>query len=188
MLLKPQGFGLENDHWRILAAEDDTKVETVPPQTPVPVLNAGEWFEFASREHFEIVADKPILVGQFLASEQAPEPNLRNIIEGRRRQLLAGFGDNRVGALQALVKLLGCAAQPEEFGRLEQVEVDESIAPDTSTAAGDTDLEVAVLGVGQPVAFGEQNGLSTGDADAQSDHLVRLDSILGNGIDGCFKV
>lgn len=73
--------GLENDYWRILAAEDDTKVETVPPQVAIPTLNAGEWFEFGSREHFEIISDKPILVGQFLASEQAPDPNLRDFYE-----------------------------------------------------------------------------------------------------------
>lgn len=73
--------GQEDDYWRILAAEDDTKIETVPPQVPIPTLNAGEWFEFGSREHFEIISDKPVLVGQFLASEQAPDPNLRNIHE-----------------------------------------------------------------------------------------------------------
>ncbi len=73
--------GLENDYWRILALEDDTKIETVPPQTPIPNLNAGEWFEFGSREHFEIVSDKPVLIGQFLASEHAPNPNWRDNLE-----------------------------------------------------------------------------------------------------------
>lgn len=73
--------GDERDYWRIMASQDDTKVETVPPQAVIPTLNAGEWFEFGSREHFEIISDKPIMVGQFLASEQAPDPNLRNIIE-----------------------------------------------------------------------------------------------------------
>lgn len=70
--------GLENDWWRLLAAEDNTKIETFPPQAEIPVLNAGEWFEFPSRAHFEIVSDKPIMVGQFLAAEQAPGPNLRD--------------------------------------------------------------------------------------------------------------
>ncbi len=73
--------GLEDDYWRIMAAEDGTKIETVPPQAAIPILNAGESFEFGSREHFEILSDKPILVGQFLASEQAPNPNLRDKIE-----------------------------------------------------------------------------------------------------------
>lgn len=73
--------GLEEDYWRILAVEDGTKIETVPPQTPVPELNAGQWFEFGSREHFEILSDKPVMVGQFLASEQAPDPNLRDFME-----------------------------------------------------------------------------------------------------------
>ena len=73
--------GQEDDYWRILATQDDTKIETIPPQAPVPTLNAGQWYEFGSREHFEIVADKPIMVGQFLASEQAPDPNLRAEVE-----------------------------------------------------------------------------------------------------------
>jgi len=69
--------GLEDDYWRVLAAYDDTKIETEPPVAELPTLNAGEWFEFGSREHFEIISDKPISVGQFLAGEHAPGPNVR---------------------------------------------------------------------------------------------------------------
>lgn len=81
--------GLEDDYWRVVAAEDDTKVSTEPSQGEIPTLNRGEWFEFPSREHFEIISDKPIMVGQFLASEQAPEPNLRDSYEEGD----AGIGD-----------------------------------------------------------------------------------------------
>jgi hypothetical protein len=73
--------GLETDWWRILAAEDDTKIETFPPQAEIPTLNSGQWFEFPSRAHFEILSDKPIMVGQFLAAEAAPGPNLRDAHE-----------------------------------------------------------------------------------------------------------
>ena len=73
--------GLEKDYWRILASQDNTKVETVPDLVDIPTLNAGEWFEFGSREHFEIISDKPISVGQFLAGEHAPEPNVRGNLE-----------------------------------------------------------------------------------------------------------
>jgi hypothetical protein len=69
--------GNERDYWRILASQDNTKVDTIPEQADIPTLNTGEWFEFGSREHFEIISDKPILVGQFLAGEHAPEPNVR---------------------------------------------------------------------------------------------------------------
>jgi hypothetical protein len=40
----------------------------------VPTLNAGEWFELEASIDFVIQADKPILVGQFLAAEHAPGP------------------------------------------------------------------------------------------------------------------
>jgi len=73
--------GLEGDYWRILAAYDNTKVETEPPVAELPTLNAGEWFEFGTREHFEIISDKPISVGQFLAGEHAPGPNVRGGLE-----------------------------------------------------------------------------------------------------------
>ena len=80
--------GLEADYWRILAAEDGTKVTTIPQvKDPkgkpiyVPVLNKGEWFEIETRQGFEIVArfadntPAPIMVGHFMASEHAPDPN-----------------------------------------------------------------------------------------------------------------
>jgi len=79
---------LELDVWRILAAEDGTVVTTFPPQANIPVLNRGQWYEFETRDHFEILADKPILVGQFLAAEQAPDPNVSGI---------PGVGDAGIG-------------------------------------------------------------------------------------------
>ncbi|PIE19018.1 MAG: hypothetical protein CSA66_03255 [Proteobacteria bacterium] len=85
--------GLERDIWRIMAAEDNTKIVLVPPQAgvSVPILDRGEWFEFESAQNFEIHAQdgKPILVGQFLAAQDAPDPN----IGGIANQGDAGTGD-----------------------------------------------------------------------------------------------
>jgi hypothetical protein len=66
----------EKDLWRVLAADDGTRFTTLPPQNggDFPVLNAGEWIEFASDEHFELVADKPVMVGQFFAGWDSPTP------------------------------------------------------------------------------------------------------------------
>ena len=71
--------GKENDSWRILAAEDSTTLTTYPSQLNVPVLNRGEWVDFESSEHFEIHAKKPILVGQFLQAQDAPNPNIGGV-------------------------------------------------------------------------------------------------------------
>ena len=51
----------------MMAAEDNTQVVLCPPKGSASTLNAGEWFGFQSRNHFEIhsVDGKPILVGQF---------------------------------------------------------------------------------------------------------------------------
>ena len=79
----------ERDVWRILAAEDNTQVTTLPPQATIPVLHSGEWFEFESGKDFEIIANKPIMVGQFLAAQDAPEPNVNGIPQPGD----AGIGD-----------------------------------------------------------------------------------------------
>ncbi len=71
--LKPRGK--EKDVWRVLASTDGTVVQTNPPQAPIPTLNQGQWFEFESDQDFVIVANKPIQVGQFMASSHAPNPN-----------------------------------------------------------------------------------------------------------------
>ena len=66
--------GMEKDVWRVIASEPGTQVTTLPVQVDIPVLNAGEWVDFESDEHFELVATKPVMVGQFLAAERAPGP------------------------------------------------------------------------------------------------------------------
>ena len=67
--------GTEPDFWRILAAQDDTIIETNPPQTgnEAITLNRGEFTEFSSTEHFEITANNPILVGQFIVGSRHPD-------------------------------------------------------------------------------------------------------------------
>ena len=90
--------GKEADIWRILAAEDNTKIVLNPPQkdVSVPILHRGQWFEFESTQHFEVHSvssdggpGKPILVGQFLAAQDAPDPN----VSGNAGASDAGTGD-----------------------------------------------------------------------------------------------
>ena len=72
---KFQPRGNEKDTWRILASQDGTNVTTSPVVANVPVLNKGQWYEFETDKDFSINADKPILVGQFMAAANAPDPN-----------------------------------------------------------------------------------------------------------------
>jgi len=68
--------GKENDSWRILAREDETYIETDPVGVAsIPLLSAGQWFEFESKQDFVLIASKPILVGQFMQSQDAPNPD-----------------------------------------------------------------------------------------------------------------
>lgn len=66
--------GAELDLYRLVASEPDTTITLTPAVTQVPVLGAGEFFDFEAQGHFRIEADKPILAGWFLASENAPAP------------------------------------------------------------------------------------------------------------------
>ncbi len=66
------GF-VEPDLWRIIATEDQTKVELTPTPKEAPagskVLKAGEVWEFLATTSFMVNADKPIMVGQFLVGD-----------------------------------------------------------------------------------------------------------------------
>ncbi len=62
----------EKDHYRIIASEDDTLVETTPEIPNFPVtLGRGEVVQVSRTSSFAIGADKPIMVGQFLAGADA---------------------------------------------------------------------------------------------------------------------
>lgn len=63
--------GTSGDFYRILAQKDNTSV-TVSPAVVSPAtftLNAGEFKQFEARDSFEIQADQPISVGQFMPSK-----------------------------------------------------------------------------------------------------------------------
>jgi hypothetical protein len=78
----------EKDSFRIIAAEDRTLVTTLPVQLNIPLLNRGEWVDFESGMNFEVIADKPVMVGQFLQAQHAPGPNVNGPEPGD-----AGIGD-----------------------------------------------------------------------------------------------
>ncbi len=63
---KFQTRGIESDIWRVIASEDQTAIQTNPPQVAIPVLDEGEFFEFTSQTDFQIISDKPVLVVQYM--------------------------------------------------------------------------------------------------------------------------
>ncbi|HNW83320.1 MAG TPA: IgGFc-binding protein, partial [bacterium] len=66
---KPRGG--ENDYFRILASENDTVVSWTGGLTGGVTLQAGWYHDFNTNTDFMIHSEKPILVGQFLASQDA---------------------------------------------------------------------------------------------------------------------
>lgn len=65
--------GTEPDYWRVMAAQNGTSIVTTPPISGLngEVLNAGEFVEVNTNQSFEIAATGPILVGQYLVSQQS---------------------------------------------------------------------------------------------------------------------
>jgi hypothetical protein len=69
--------GAERDTWRVMAVEDGTTFATNPPGlAPSGALDAGEHVEFGADGSFELIATKPVAVGQFFAGEHAPRANV----------------------------------------------------------------------------------------------------------------
>ncbi len=67
---KPRGT--EPDYWRFLAAYDNTVITTNPVQPGTPKrLNRGQFYDFSSKQDFEVYSTKPILLGQYMAGEDA---------------------------------------------------------------------------------------------------------------------
>jgi hypothetical protein len=66
---RSQPRGLAPDYWRIVAAEDGTRVTFTPTSVQAAVtLNRGKFIDFPATADFVITADKPVMVGQLLAS------------------------------------------------------------------------------------------------------------------------
>ena len=71
--LKSPSRGGEVDRFRVLASEDNTVIETEPPIQGLngARINAGQFVEGQSASSFIIRANNPILVGQYLLSQQS---------------------------------------------------------------------------------------------------------------------
>ena len=65
--------GSEVDYWRVIASQPGTQILTTPIISGLHgrTLGVGEWVEVESTDSFEIVANRPIMVMQFIVSQTA---------------------------------------------------------------------------------------------------------------------
>lgn len=72
-VLKSPSRGNEVDRFRVIAARDNTSITTDPPIAGLNgiTLNAGEWVGVDSSQSFSVTGTGPILVGQYLLSQQS---------------------------------------------------------------------------------------------------------------------
>ena len=192
---RTQQRGQEPEIWRILAAADNTVVSTSPQQANIPVLNAGEWFEFQTQDDFELSATKPVLVGQFMAAEQAPHPGLQSgdakigdpafMLVPPTEQLRTDYVVlsppdfdedyiNVVAPTGAEIILDGDTINPldfDPFGTLGYGVARMAVADGVHVLTGDLPFGVVVYGYDQYVSYGYPGGLD----------LKRLDLIKPPG-------
>lgn len=81
--------GQEKDVYRVVAVKNDTSVSCTPNECAETHLNAGQWFDFETKSAFTLTANKPVLMAQFIASQDAPEPNKNGVPQAGD----AGIGD-----------------------------------------------------------------------------------------------
>jgi hypothetical protein len=97
--------GTEPDYWRVLASADNTRIVTSPAIAGLDgqVINRGEFIEVNTPTSFELNATAPVLVGQYLASQQSagvdtgngdPSFILSVPVEGFRDQYVVLTPDN----------------------------------------------------------------------------------------------
>ncbi|TVR03207.1 MAG: hypothetical protein EA398_05480 [Deltaproteobacteria bacterium] len=72
LVVKAAPRGTEPDFYRVIAARDNTSITTNPTISGVhgQTLNAGEFVEFSTPQSFELIATEPVMIGQFLTSQQ----------------------------------------------------------------------------------------------------------------------
>jgi hypothetical protein len=65
--------GLEVDFWRVVSGADNNKIQTIPSIAGLDgiTLQKGQMKEVKTGESFEIIADGPVIVGQYLISQEA---------------------------------------------------------------------------------------------------------------------
>ena len=77
VLSKFEPRGTEDDVFRVLAAQDGTKLTTKPSISGVDgkTLNKGEFVEFKSQKSVYLKASKPVAAGQFMVGSGYPGPS-----------------------------------------------------------------------------------------------------------------
>ena len=171
--------GGSNEHWRVVAQADGTVIQTVPPQPDSAqfTLNRGEFKEIVTPDSFEIIADAPVMVGEYLVSQGSTRDNVGDpalIVTPPINQLRSsyqiitpsGYSSNwltvarEVGQSVTLDGTVISAARFTTFGssqyELAWIEVNEGV----HYLESETPFYLTVYGYSAAVSYGYPGGLN----------------------------
>lgn len=180
--------GNEVDYWRVLASVDGTRVTTNPavPGLDGATLNAGEFAQIESDGSFEISATQPVLVGQFLVSQQddriartkgdpafvlaVPTNQYRSNYailtpDGYAEDWITVTRPAGVTVLLDGVAILDSAFTPLGSGTLEWAHVSVTPGAHTLVAPGEERFGIAAYGYDSAVSYGFPGGLDLSTED-----------------------
>lgn len=173
---EPRGGSM--DVWRILAREDATTVTTDPPQPGVEgrVLARGEWVEISAPDSFEIIADKPVSVAQYLASQETtvdfigdPALIMAVPVEQYRRSYLvltpADYDENWLTVIRPTGQVVFLDGEPVDDGAFAAIGAGGyefawvPVTPGPHALLGEAPFGLIAIGYARAVSYGLAAGL-----------------------------
>lgn len=195
---RSQPRGSEPDYVRVLATEDQTTITTDPAIAGTPAtLNAGQFVELNVPADVEIDGDKPLLIGQYLVSQQfganTGDPSMILAVPSEQFRTDYIFLTPNTFAFDwvtvtaptgATVTLDGTAIPSAAFTALGDSGFScarVAVSDGAHRISGDQKFGIAVYGYDQYASYGYTGGLELAEINCREDGLRALDGTPADG-------
>lgn len=195
---RSQPRSTEPDFVRILATEDDTTITTDPAIAGTPItLNAGKFVELTVPADVEIDGDKPLLIGQYLVSQNfganTGDPSMILAVPSEQFRTDYIFLTPNTFAFDwvtvtaptgATVTLDGTPIPSSSFTTLGDSGFGcarVAVSDGAHRISGDQKFGIAVYGYDQYASYGYTGGLELAEINCREDGLRALDGTPADG-------